>query len=185
MLQSAREWTVAEVLAFPADGNRHEVVDGKLLVTPSPAYHHQAAILALVRRLDPFVRSARLGRLSIAPADIVLDDRTLVQPDVFVFTLPGGARPTSWKDIRDLLLAIEVLSPATARADRTVKRRRYQRSGVPQYWIVDLDARIVERWTPSDERPEVLHETLAWRPDPGAPGLAIDLPELFREILDA
>ena len=85
--------------------------------------------------------------------------------------------------IRKLLLATEVLSPSTARADRTVKRRRYQRYGIPEYWIVDVDARIIERWMPSDERPEVLHETLVWQPEPGAPGLTIDLSELFREIL--
>ena len=67
------------------------------------------------------------------------------------------------------LLAVEVLSPSTARADRTVKRRLYQRAGVPEYWIVDLEARLVERWRPADERPEVLTDTLTWRPVSPAP----------------
>ena len=79
---------------------------------------------------------------------------------------------------------MEVLSPSTARADRQVKRRRYQRHGVPEYWIVDLDARLVERWRPADERPEILAERLEWRAVPEAPPLEIDLGEYFSEVLD-
>jgi Uma2 family endonuclease len=65
-----------------------------------------------------------------------------------------------------LLLAVEVLSPSTARYDRLTKRRFYQQQGV-EYWIVDLDARIVERWLPGSDRPEILAEHLAWQHDPG------------------
>ena len=92
-------------------------------------------------------------------------------------------RPKRWVDIRGLLLAIEVLSPSTARADRTTKRRRYQRAGVPEYWVVDLDARLVERWRPEDVRPEVLTEKLAWQPDPSAPPFELDLPRYFAQAL--
>jgi Uma2 family endonuclease len=183
MPQPAPNWTVEQVLALPDDGNRYEVVDGELLVTPAPLFRHQDAILALVRRLEPFVRSNGVGHLSISPADIEFDDHTLVQPDIFVFELPGGKRPGRWKDIRSLLLAVEVLSPSTARADRQVKRLRYQRQGIPEYWIVDLDARLVERWRPQDERPEIIHETLSWRPGTGSAVLTIELPELFGELL--
>ena len=120
----------------------------------------------------------------LSPADIEFDERTLVQPDLFVAPLIEGRRPRSWREIRQLLLAVEVLSPSTARADRQVKRRRYQRHGVGEYWIVDLEARLVERWTPADERPQVLTERLQWRPPDAMAGLPIELPELFRDILD-
>lgn len=183
MPQRAHEWTVEEVLALPDDGRRHEVVDGELLVTPAPAFRHQDVILALILRIAPFVRSSGVGHLTIAPADLELDDRTLVQPDIFVFEPPGGRRPERWKDIRTVLLAIKVLSPSTARADRQVKRRRYQRYGIPEYWIVDLDARLLERWTPADERPEVLHETIVWAPKLGEAELTIQLAEIFGEVL--
>ena len=83
---------------------------------------------------------------------------------------------------RRLLLAIEVLSPSTARADRTVKRLLFQRTGVPEYWIVDLDARLVERWRPGDDRPEVLAETLRWQADPTTAPLEIDLPQFFARV---
>ncbi len=81
------------------------------------------------------------------------------------------------------MLAVEVLSPSTARADRSVKRRLYQRARVPEYWIVDLEARLVERWRPADERPEVLTDTLSWVPAAGTGSLTIDLPEFFTKVL--
>ena len=184
MPQAARDWTVQRVLALPEDGNRYEVVDGELLVTPSPTFHHQDAVLALAWRLKPFVDSSGAAYLSISPADIELDERTLVQPDLFVFELPGGRRPERWKDITRILLAIEVLSPSSARADRFVKRRRYQRQGIPEYWIVDLDSRLVERWRPGDDRPEILSETLAWQVAQDAQPFELDLPEFFANVLE-
>jgi len=77
---------------------------------------------------------------------------------------------------------IEVLSPATARYDRLVKRLRCQRASIREYWIVDLDAHVVERWRPEDERPEILAETLVWMPRGTEPGLTIDLLDLVKEL---
>ena len=65
------------------------------------------------------------------------------------------------------MLVVEVLSPSTARYDRQVKRRWFQRTGIPEYWIVDPDARQVERWRPTDQRPEVLDTLLLWQPEYG------------------
>jgi Uma2 family endonuclease len=184
MPQAARDWTVQRVLALPDDGNRYEVVDGELLVTPAPTFHHQDAIFALAWRLKPFVDSSSGGYLSLSPADMELDERTLVQPDLFVFELPGGRRPQRWADITKILLAIEVLSPSTARADRHVKRRRYQRQGISEYWIVDLDSRLVERWRPTDDRPEILSETLVWQPPDSTAPFELGLAAFFAEVLD-
>jgi Uma2 family endonuclease len=80
------------------------------------------------------------------------------------------------------VLVIEVLSPATARYDRQLKRRRYQRARVPEYWIVDVDSRLIERWRPNDERPEMLEERLTWKPAPGDASLDLDLTQLFAEL---
>ena len=185
MPQPIADWTVERVLALPDDGNRYEVVDGELLVSPAPSLFHQVAVAALARILDPFVSAHRLGYVLHSPADIEFDDRTLVQPDLFVAPPVERRRPRSWKEIRQLLLAVEVLSPSTARADRQVKRRRYQRHGVAEYWVVDLEARLVECWTPADERPQVLTERLEWRPlGEQPPRLSIDLIALFRDVLD-
>jgi len=64
-----------------------------------------------------------------------------------------------------------------------VKRRRYQRAGVPEYWIFDLDARLVERWRPGDERPEVLSDRITWQPEAGIAALEINLPAFFARVL--
>jgi Uma2 family endonuclease len=185
MPQPIADWTVERVLALPDDGNRHEVVDGELLVSPAPTLLHQRAVGALFLILHAFVTDERIGCVHLALADIEFDPRTLVQPDLFVAPLIEGRRPRSWKEIRQLLLAVEVLSPSTARADRQVKRRRYQRHRVGEYWIVDLEARLVECWTPSDERPLILSDRLEWRPlGESGPQCSIDLIRFFRAVLD-
>jgi Uma2 family endonuclease len=169
-----RAWTVADVWALPADPHRrYEVVDGTLLVTPAPSLVHQRAVRALLRVMHDYARAVDVGEAIPAPFDIVLDDRTLVQPDVCV--IPTASGPESLP-----LLAIEVLSPATARYDRLVKRARYQRSGV-EYWIVDLDSRLVERWTPDADRPEICPQTVRWQATGAPRPCELDVEALIRE----
>jgi Uma2 family endonuclease len=170
------------VRTLPDDGSRYEVVDGELLVTPAPVRRHQRMVGQLFRLLADYVEQAGLGEVLCSPADIGAGDRTLVQPDLFVVPLPAGEPANDWVEVRDLLLAVEVLSPSTARADRHLKRRLYQREGVPECWIVDLDARLIERWCPGDERAELLADELLWRPDAAVPPLRIDLTRLFAHI---
>jgi Uma2 family endonuclease len=176
-------WTAETVRALPEDGNRYEVVGGELLVTPSPAWRHQLAIGGLYRALDQYVREQVLGAVIFAPAAIEFDERNLVEPDLFVVPLVEGAKPREWADVGRLLLAVEVLSPNTARHDRFTKRRLYQARGVPEYWIIDLDARLIERWKPDQERPDIIADKLAWQPDPSRPPLELDLPAYFADVL--
>ncbi len=178
MPQAAEIWTAERIRSLPDDGLRHEVVDGEHLVTPAPRLLHQRAVSRMEVLLRPYVEANGLGELFHSPADVELDPHTLVQPDVFV---TAKRRAKDWTEILPLRLAVEVLSPSSARADRRVKRPRYQRAGV-EYWIVDLDARLVERWRPGDERPEIVAEQLEWRPEPSVPPLTIDLPAFFREV---
>jgi Uma2 family endonuclease len=178
----ATRWTADMVRALPDDGHRYEVVDGELLVTPAPTWSHQEVVGAFYFELETFARTQRLFRVMVSPADIELDRHGLVQPDVFVYGLIEGRLPARWNSGAPLLLVVEVLSPSTARADRTVKRRRFQRARIPEYWIVDADARVVERWRPDDERPEVLSERIAWHPEGATGPLTIDLAPLFVRI---
>lgn len=113
----------------------------------------------------------------IAPADVIWSAREYVQPDLFV--TPAEQVTGDWRDVRTRLLAVEVLSPSSAQADRVKKRRLYQDRGVVTYWVVDADARLVEVWHPGDERPEIVTDVLRWRVTPEAPELAIALAELF------
>jgi len=179
-----RRWTAAEVRALPEEpGRQYEVIDGELFVSPGPSYAHQAVAFELQRALHAYVRAARLGYVLDGPCDVEADPHTLVQPDIFVVPPVDGRRPRDWEEARRLLLVAEVLSPSSGRKDRVVKRRLYQRLGT-EYWIVDPDARVVERWRPGEERPELAEETITWQPEgPHAP-LTIDLVALFAEALD-
>ena len=170
--------TIEDLLALPEDGLRHELLDGEHVVTPAPTYGHQDVLSRLLAALLEALRGQERLKLLTSPADIVLGPRTLVQPDLFVIRIDPAAPPTSWRDVGVPVLAIEILSPGTAARDRGAKRRIYQRAGVSEYWIVDLDARLIERWTPSDVRPEILDRQLTWAPD-DAPLLSLDVPALF------
>lgn len=177
MPDTARRYTVDEVLAFPADGNRYELVDGELLVTPAPGVWHQVVVGRLYAALAEYLKRRPDTLVLFSPADISWDREKLVQPDLFVF--PAAEVSRSWKTVRTLLLAAEVVSPSSARGDRLVKRRLYQRQGVAAYWVVDPDARLAEIWRPDDERPEIATEVLRWRVSPEAGELVIRLQELF------
>src|SRR6185503_9345108 len=163
-VERLRRWTAREVRRLIADAPlatpRYELVDGELLVTPSPGPPHQMAVALLLRALGEYCDGHGLGPALPSPSDIELKPEDVRQPDVFV--LPKA----EWKRIaregfpaHELLLAIEVLSPSSGRFDRVTKRVGYQ-AHVPEYWIVDIDARIIERWRPGDSRPEILSERL-------------------------
>jgi len=182
VMPHATRWTAEQVRALPDDGNRYEVVDGVLLMTPAPTKPHQRAVFLFLSLLDQHVRALGIGEAMASPADVELDRYGMVQPDVFVEGLVDGRLAGTWNAGAPLLLIVEILSPSTARSDRSTKRRRYQRAGIPEYWIVDLEARAVERWRPGDERPEVLRETIEWHPAPGTDALTIALAPLFARI---
>ncbi|MCC7054879.1 MAG: Uma2 family endonuclease [Gemmatimonadaceae bacterium] len=178
-----RRWTADDVRALPDEpGKRFECVDGELLASPGPRLAHQAMVGALWRALDLFVRAQRIGAVFMAPGDIELDAFTLVQPDVFILPLVEGRSPRDAAEIGFPLLFVEVLSPSTARFDRVVKRGRYQRYGV-EYWIVDLDARVVERWTPASDRPEIVTESITWQPAGAVSALVLELGPVFVEAV--
>ena len=178
---AARRYTVEEVLAFPEDGNRYELIRGELLVSPSPALRHQVVVQRLYISLIDYLRPLGLHESAFCvSADISWGDDTLVQPDVFVAT--AGELRHAWRDVKTLLLAVEVLSPRSSRADRVLKRDAYREHGVGTYWIVDHRAGVVEVWRPGDERPEIVSNTLRWRIQDAAPELTIDFTSLFEGL---
>ena len=181
MPDTARRYTVDDVLAFPDDGNRYELVDGELLVTPAPAPRHQKVVGHLHARLDRYLQDQPgVAEASLSPADIRWAAERLVQPDIFV--VPRSEVSDRWETFKTLLLAVEVVSPSSARGDRLVKRRLYQRQQVATYWVVDPDARLVEVWHPGDDRPEIVTDALGWRVAPDGDDLVIPLRELFENL---
>ena len=174
----ARRYTVADVLAFPEDGRRYELIRGELVVSPAPMPRHQELIARLAVLLRRYCEhEANDLRTFLGPADISWDDETLVQPDLFV--VPVSQATNDWRTFQDLVLAVEVISPSSRRADRVEKRRLYQSHRVGTYWIVDEESRLVEVWHPEDARPEIVTDELRWRGTPETPELVIPLEELF------
>jgi Uma2 family endonuclease len=180
-----RRWTRAEVIALidanPFKTPRYELVDGELLVTPSPGSAHQAAVRELMVELSLYLRVTPVGEVFDSPFDVEVERETLTQPDVFVVPRNEGKRLRSEMPARALLLAIEVISPSSGRHDRGPKRALYQRH-VPEYWIVDLDARLVERWRPNDDRPEILYGRVSWQPEGAETPFVLDLDPFFARV---
>lgn len=177
-------WTVAMANALPDDGNRYEVIDGELLVTPAPTFVHQRAVGELTLLLAPYSKALRV-ELFASPIDVTFSEGRNVQPDLAVLPrLKDGTRATTFADVGVLLLAVEVLSPSSLRTDRHIKRRVYQQEHVHEYWIVDPFSRSIERWTPESELPDVVSDALLWQPVASHEALTIDVAAYFRSVLD-
>src|SRR3989454_5360442 len=174
-------WTAEMVRQLPDDGNRYEVVYGELLVTSAPRLNHQLLVSRLAVAIAKYLEHEPVGVMLTSPADISWGQDVLVQPDVFVVPL-DEARTGDWSKLRSLLVAAEVLSPSTARADRFTKRRRYQEARVPVYWVVDGADHLVEVWTPDAEFPAIERQRLGWRPAGARQPFTLELADLFRPV---
>ncbi len=173
--------TYEDFCALPDDGRRYEILGGDLYISPLPEEPHQNVVLNLGAILREHVRRNGLGKVYVAPFDVVLGENDIVEPDViFVSTI---RRPKLVKGrIRgapDLL--VEVLSPSSVNRDSRDKRNLYARCGVDWYWIIDPERQTVVELRLIDNAYAVVSETN----DPGPfcpelfPGLRIDLPELW------
>ena len=182
-----RRWTAAEVRELQDESRawpRYELLDGELLVTPGPGFAHQLAVTELLVLLRDYVNQFGIGCALTSPSDIELRAETIMQPDVFVCPVPAGRAPRdmSWADVASLILAVEVISPSSVRTDRTRKRDFYLANGVAEYWVVDLDARQVERSVPGSGTPVIEKTTIEWRPAGAPSSLVIDLKQLFLRV---
>jgi Uma2 family endonuclease len=174
-------WTVDMLDALPDDGQRYELIDGELFVTPGPAELHQDIVLELATRLRAYLKDKGIGKAVVAPADVHRGDRNRnrVQPDVFVVRLADGKRPSYPYELHDLLLAVEVVSPSNPILDYQVKRDLYLREGVGEYWVINPDARNVSRWHGRDDPGEVLSRALTWHPAGMPSPFVLDLVQFF------
>jgi Uma2 family endonuclease len=154
-LPRGRPLTAADLETMPDDGHRYELIDGTLVVTPSPSRRHQL----VSSRLHVLLASACPTDLLVlaAPTDVRLAADTVLQPDLLVVD-----RAEFDEDGRPLcpLLAVEILSPSTRHVDLALKHARYQVAGCPAYWVVDPDAAELRAWELHDrEYVAVAHVT--------------------------
>ena len=180
---SRRKLTYDDYVLIPEDSQRHEILDGEHYVTPAPTLEHQEAAGALYASLRAFVRKHRLGRVFVAPLDVLFSVNDVAQPDVvFVSNERAGIlRKPNIQGAPDLV--IEILSPSTRRRDEDIKRPMYEHFGVLEYWMVDPEARRVSvfRHNGSGFDPALEFSTEAGDvlTTPLLPGLEIRVGEIF------
>ncbi len=180
MAIAARKLTYADYAKIPPDHHRHEIIGGEEFMTPAPIPDHQTVIVNLAALLKRYVAKARLGRVFVAPIDVILSRHDIVQPDV-LFISATRASIVRRKYLRGAPdLAIEVISPSTASIDRGVKRALYVRGGVREYWIVDLPERSIEiHEFGSPRRVRIFQEGQSFE-SALLPGLRIRVDDLFQ-----
>jgi Uma2 family endonuclease len=180
-----RGWTYEEFARLPDDGNRYEVIAGDLYVTPAPGSIHQKVSARFFMELRVFATNQhKLGEVLYAPLDVIFEDGDYVQPDL-VFLRRERSELLTERGIEGPPdLVIEILSPATARQDRGIKRDRYAHFGVPEYWIVDTERRRVEVYRLADavEDPIIVADRLTWQPVAGGPVLELNVAELLADL---
>ncbi len=175
---SVHRFTVDEVDAIPEDGNRHELLDGLLLVTPAPGQPHQAVATRLTVMLGGCLAAEPEARIW-APGVLVLRPFVKLEPDILIGRRPTGG--TRWENVTEHWLAVEVSGTGSRIYDRDYQRDGYLGLGVHEVWLVDLDAMrvFVSR---RGETKNVPHDrTLAWR-SPGGRSLEVDVVALFSGI---
>ena len=137
------KFTYIDYKNTPED-KRYELLDGELVVVPSPRTDHQNTLLNLGIYLGVFVKERGLGNVYVAPFDVVLSDTDVVQPDILFVSNERAGIVTEDNVQGAPDLVVEILSPSTAERDRTFKRSLYAQHGVREFWIVDTNAGRVE-----------------------------------------
>ncbi len=180
MASFTEAWTLDQVHRLPDDGNRYELLDGELFVTPPPSHAHELLASRLRSILEPYVRSHQLGDL-FGPRSVVRMFGAEVEPDLML-------RPSSevaaerWEDLPVPTLVAEVLSPTTAGRDQGAKRAYYQRVGVAEYWMVNGVTRTITVVRLRGDESAATTQ-LVWQPAGATEALVIDVAALFRGVL--
>jgi Uma2 family endonuclease len=177
MATKTHRWSRADLERLPDDGNRYEVLDGQLFVTPSPLFPHQWIATRLIYLLIPYVEGHGLGSV-VGPGAVVFGDNELL-PDVAVVPIDPAGAPEKWEHLPRAILVVEVLSRTTRRRDVVEKRAAYQRLRIPTYWVIDRFQRRALVWEPESRESIVVTDALRWRPRGDIEPLVIPVADLL------
>lgn len=176
-------WTYDDYLQLPNDGNRYEIIEGVLYVSPVPWTPHQV----LSRRLQfAFYELERqgFGYIYNAPTGLMLDGGTTVEPDLIYLRADQRSQIKRKYILGAPHLIVEVLSPGTVRLDRVKKLRLYSKNQIPHYWLLDPESKVLEvmKLVGSHYRMEATLESGDSYESDDFPGLKLNLSELFEDI---
>ena len=136
--------TYEDYCLLPNDGKRYEIIDGELFVTPSPNFLHQIVVTHLTHFLHSFLDDHPLGRVIVAPFDVVFSQFDVVEPDILYISKARSSVLTNKNVQGSPDLVVEVLSKSTAKIDQTTKLKLYARFAVEEYWIIDPEGPSAE-----------------------------------------
>jgi Uma2 family endonuclease len=176
--------TYQDLLRLPEDLLRHELIEGEHIVSAAPTLRHQRVAFHLAFAISAFVRPRALGEVFMAPVDVLLSQRDVVEPDVLFVSKTNATRLRERHVEGAPDLAIEVLSPSSARIDRVKKLRLYERHGVREYWVADPAGETLEVFRRTDagrlaHRATLSHAAGDVLETPLLAGLRIALSEIF------
>lgn len=179
MAVSVPRYTIDDLDRFPDDGNRYELLEGVLLVTPAARAVHQIVANRLQVRLS--VALEETGRAHVVgPGAISVPPSTQLQPDILVY--PSRFAPTiDWASVTEHWLAVEVLSRSSRVYDREFKRDAYLALGVAEVWLVDIADRSVEVSRGAAAR-EIVREVIEWSVPRLDVVVRLELAEVFAGI---
>jgi Uma2 family endonuclease len=174
--------SVSDYLLLPEGGPRYQLIEGDFVMAPSPRGHHQNITGRIFRRLCDWVEKNDAGVVMIAPFDVYLDDNNVYQPDVLFIAkarLDDVYQDDGVHGAPDL--AVEVLSPGTARLDKDAKRRVYARAGVAEMWLIDPELRSMQiyRFAENPDRPVAYLELGDTLTTPLLPGFSAPLEKIY------
>jgi Uma2 family endonuclease len=176
--------TYEDYVRFPADGNRHELIDGEHYVTPSPNLDHQAIQTNLLGMIWSFLQVNPIGRVFGAPLDVIFSKFDVVEPDVLYVSNGRAEQVLTGEWVHGAPdLVVEIGSKSTRRRDETIKRRLYEQFAVLEYWIVDPTHHAVKVFRRVGDRYELVAELTLENADvlttPLLPGLDLALVKIF------
>src|SRR5688500_9692814 len=139
-----RRATIEEFWSLPESVLPTEYINGEIIMAPTPTVSHQTVLGNMFVTLHAFVKEKALGRLFLAPLDVVLPTGEVVQPDIFMLNTKQAERVSAEKRVEEVPpFLVEILSPGSVKHDTVRKRELYEQNGVREYWIVDPKERTV------------------------------------------
>ncbi|MCI0694969.1 Uma2 family endonuclease [candidate division KSB1 bacterium] len=139
-------FTYEDYLNLPDNGKRYEIINGELYMVPAPTLGHQDTIGEFHLTIGIFLKANPIGKIYLAPTDIIFSDIDVLQPDL-IFVSKEKFDILTRENIQGAPdLVIEVLSPGTEKRDRTIKLKAYSKFGVLEYWMANDEKATVEVW---------------------------------------
>jgi Uma2 family endonuclease len=174
-----RPLTIEDLEAMPDDGQRYELLQGELIVSPAPGGIHQEILGELFGLLREVVRREKSGKAIFAPFAVQLSPHDVVEPDLFFFKNSQSGQYTDRRFLGAPAFVLEVVSPSSGTYDRMRKAALYVNSGVEEYWVVEPAKRRILVHDPTSHVPSPRIVTTGTLTSRVVPSFVVDLAQLF------